>query len=149
MYKAAKIARERLASLRRGDLGLLTEAFVELTATSLKLRFAPFNRTTSAITETPISSQPRLVNFSRLRWAIRVVAGRLPLRTKCIEMAVCMHAMLRRRGVASTLHYGIRRDDMGNLSAHVWLSSEGKVLLGGETAAQFACVATFAAPVHH
>ena len=102
-----------------------------------------------AITHHPISNQPQLVDCGRLRWAIWAVARRLPLRTKCIEMAVCLHAMLRRRGIASTLHYGIRRDDVGNLGAHVWLSIDGQVVIGGEAAPDFACVATFATPVSH
>jgi hypothetical protein len=61
----------------------------------------------------------------------------------CIESALALRAMLSRRGVASTLHYGIRNDEDAGLKAHVWLSLDGRILIGGETAEQFTEVATF------
>ncbi|MDQ3080569.1 MAG: lasso peptide biosynthesis B2 protein [Pseudomonadota bacterium] len=149
MYKTSNNLRGRLARLRGGGVGLLGEALVELTAASLKVRFIPFRRITSAITRSAISADARPVDIDRLRWAIQAAARRLPLRTKCIETALALQAMLRRRGVASVLHYGVRRDEEGTLGAHVWLTIEGEFVIGGESAAEFACVATFATPVSH
>ncbi len=137
----------RLARLRGGGFGLLAEAFAELTAASLKVRFVPFTRIMSAITRRTISDDARGVDVDRLRWAIEAAAQRLPLRTKCIETALALQAMLRRRGHPSVLHYGVRRDDEGTLGAHVWLTIDGDFVIGGECAPEFACVASFATPV--
>ena len=138
-----------MSRLRRGGVMLLAEALVELTAASAKVRFAPFRRITSAITRQAISAKPQAVDVDRLRWAVQAAARRLPLRTKCIEMALCFQAMLRRRGIASVLHYGVRRDEKGALGAHVWLTIDGEYVIGGECAPEFACLATFATPVAH
>jgi len=139
----------RLARLRGGGVLLLGEALVELTAASMKVRFVPFRRITSAIARRAVRADARAVDVDRLRWAIHAAARRLPLRTKCIETALALQAMLRRRGVVSVLHYGVRRDDEGKLGAHVWLTIDGEFVIGGECAPEFACVATFATPVAH
>lgn len=149
MYETSNNFRGRLARLRGGGVGLLGEALVELTAASLKVRFMPFRRITSAITCRAISAHARKVDVERLQWAIQAGARRLPLRTKCIETALALQAMLRRRGVASVLHYGIRTDEGGTLAAHVWLTIDGEFVIGGECAPKFACVASFATPVGH
>jgi hypothetical protein len=51
--------------------------------------------------------------------------------------------MLRRRGIASVLHYGIAQGNDRGLRAHVWISADGRVVLGGAEAAEFTCVASF------
>jgi hypothetical protein len=137
----------RFARLGSGGVGLLIEALVELTAASLKVQFLPFKHITSAITRRAITAEGCAVDVARLRWAIEAAARRLPLRTKCIEMALALQAMLRRRGVPSVLHYGVRHDEKGTLGAHVWLTIDGAFVIGGECAPDFACVATFATPV--
>ncbi len=149
MYKTDSYSRGRFARLRRGDLVLLAEALLGLTAAPVKVRFVPFRRITSAITRNAVSAKPRATDVGHLRWAIQAAARRLPLRTKCIETALCLQAMLRRRGVASIMHYGVRRDEQGTLGAHVWLTIDGEFVIGGECAPEFACVATFATPVRH
>jgi NADPH-dependent 2,4-dienoyl-CoA reductase/sulfur reductase-like enzyme len=118
---------------------------VALMVASLKVQLLPFRRITSAILRHE-TSQPRPVDLAQLRWAVQAAARRCPLRTKCIEMAIALQAMLRRRGVSSTLHYGVRRGGEG-LAAHVWLSVGDELVLGGEAAPDFACVAAFSTPV--
>lgn len=137
----------RLGRLSHGDAILLAEALVGLTAASLKVKFVPFRRIAAAIGRGAITDTRSTVDVSHLRWAVEAAARRLPLRTKCFEMALCLQAMLRSRGVASVLHYGVRRGQAGDLGAHVWLSVHGDVVLGGECAPDFACVAAFATPV--
>ncbi len=149
MYRTDNYSRGRFARLRRGDLVLLAEALLGLTAASVKVRFVPFRRITTAITRHAVSATPRATDAGHLRWAVQAAARRLPLRTKCIETALCLQAMLRRREVASIMHYGVRRDEKGALGAHVWLTIDGEYVIGGECAPEFACVATFATPVRH
>jgi len=55
--------------------------------------------------------------------------------------AVALRIMLARRGIGSTLHYGLSRD--GGLKAHVWLSVGGTVVIGGAEASDYAEVGTF------
>jgi hypothetical protein len=140
---AIKRPLQRLRSIRAADLALLAEAVASLTSASLKVRYLPFRRITRLIERRVISARSRPAQPGRLRWAVEAAARRLPLRTKCIEQALCLQVMLSRRGLASTLHYGIRRGPDGEISAHVWLTLDGAIVIGGEAAPQFTCVATF------
>ena len=78
-------------------------------------------------------------------WAVRAVSRRLPWRSVCFDRAIALHLMLRRRSIPSTLHYGVR---MGNedLAAHVWLSTDGRAILGAREAEGFTCLATYPPP---
>jgi hypothetical protein len=59
----------------------------------------------------------------------------------CFESALALRAMLARRGVGATLHYGIAREE--GLKAHVWLSIGDDVVIGAEEASGFVEVAAF------
>lgn len=120
---------------------LVLEAAVILLPAALAVRFRPFARVVAARKTVP--APDRSVDPHRLAWAVGIARRKVPWRAMCFESALCLRAMLRRRGVASTLHYGIGSEDAGALKAHVWLSVDGEVLIGGENAAQFACVASF------
>ena len=65
---------------------------------------------------------------------ISAAARRLPFRTECYEQALAARAMLARRGARSTLHFGSGKKD-GDLTAHVWLSSGGHIVVGAQQAA--------------
>jgi hypothetical protein len=67
----------------------------------------------------------------------------VPWKAVCFQNALAMQSMLRRRGVASVLHYGIGRED--GLKAHVWLSVGGEIVIGGDEAPRFVEVAAFPA----
>jgi hypothetical protein len=49
--------------------------------------------------------------------------------------------MLRRRGFDARLHYGIA--NAGGLKAHVWVSVDGKIVIGGGPAPDYKCVAVY------
>jgi hypothetical protein len=53
--------------------------------------------------------------------------------------------MLRRRGVASILHYGVGKNPERGLMAHVWITVSGTAVLGGREAPDHACLAEFPA----
>ena len=120
---------------------LVLEAIVALLPAALAVRFMPFARVVEGrrkVSRRRGSADPR-----RLARMVEIARGKVPWRAKCFESALCLRAMLRRRGIPSTLHYGIGSAEDGALNAHVWLSVGGEVMIGGENAAQFACVATF------
>jgi len=120
---------------------LVLEAIATLLPAALAVGFMPFARVVEGgrrVRGRRGTAEPR-----RLARMVEVARGKVPWRAKCFESALCLRAMLRRRGIPSTLHYGIGAAEEGALNAHVWLSVDGEVLIGGENSAQFACVATF------
>ncbi len=64
--------------------------------------------------------------------AVIAAARRMPFRAKCFEQGLAVQRMLRRRGYDAQLHYGIAL--AGGITAHVWISLDGTIIHGGETA---------------
>ena len=124
---------------------LFAEAWLSLCLAALHLKLRPFERVMRC---KPGREVARAVGpeIGRLVWAVAAAQRRSWLRAKCIESALALRAMLQRRHVGSTLHYGVRNAPDEYLQAHVWLSVDGQIVIGGETAALFTEVATFSAP---
>jgi len=76
--------------------------------------------------------------------AIARTSRHVPFRAVCLQQAFAALLMLRRRGLAATVHLGVLREG-GELNAHAW-SQCGDVPVTGVTAARgFTPVAVFAA----
>lgn len=70
--------------------------------------------------------------------AIDRASHRAPFRAKCFERGLAGHWMMYWRGIPTRFHYGIAQGGPDGLNAHVWISHHGRVVLGAETAANFA-----------
>jgi hypothetical protein len=73
----------------------------------------------------------------RVRWAVEAVARHSPIAFVCFPQTLAGYTMLRRRGVSSTMVYGVARSPVNKLTAHTWLMVGDRVVLGGEGSAQF------------
>jgi len=73
----------------------------------------------------------------RVRWAVEAVARHSPIAFVCFPQTLAGYTMLRRRGVQSTMVYGVARSPASKLTAHTWLMVGDKVVLGGEGSAPF------------
>jgi len=76
--------------------------------------------------------------------AIARAARHVPFRAVCLQQAFAALLMLRRRGLAATVHLGLTREDAGNLKAHAWSYSGKMPVTGDAQARDFVPVATFA-----
>ena len=127
----------RFAALAPEDRRLLAEALVLLGAIRLSLAVFPFpflRRALGWLGRTFRARHPRPVNPERIAWAVRLVAGRLHSDGTCLAQALCGQFMLGRRGFLSRVGIGVMRTPSGNIQAHAWLESDGRVLLGGPSA---------------
>ena len=69
---------------------------------------------------------------ARVRAAVGAASRRLRGST-CLVQALAAEAMLRRRGIASTLHIGVRPPAADTaLDAHAWLEAAGAVVVGDQ-----------------
>ena len=139
----------RLNEIGWEDRALLLEAACGLLIASLAIRLLPF-RTLAARLAGPAPARASRSNaagaeISRVRWAVEACALRLPWRIVCFQKGVAVHRMLLRRGIASTLHYGVAQKPERGLSAHVWVTHEGEPVIGGAEAIGYTCLATFPA----
>jgi hypothetical protein len=71
---------------------------------------------------------------ARIAFVIPRMALRLPWRADCLVQSLAGQAMLRRRGIASTIAVGTARHPDGRFEAHAWLVCENDVILGGDIA---------------
>ncbi|HEX8744014.1 MAG TPA: lasso peptide biosynthesis B2 protein [Thermoleophilaceae bacterium] len=90
--------------------------------------------------ETPASAGPPPASL-RVAWAVDAAARRVPWRSECLEQAIAAKAMLRRRGIESTLYLGMARDPV---VAHAWLRVGDLNVTGGRDVGRYAVVASFA-----
>ena len=132
----------RLARLPRADRRLAAEALVALALSSLAIRLLSFKRV-AAIAGGWRGRRRAGVDAERIVWAVDRVADRVPWRTVCFQRGLAAQLMLRRRGLAAVLHYGVGRDEAGALAAHVWVGLDGRTVIGGAQAPRFALLASF------
>lgn len=149
MSGAKPRAASRLMALRASDILLLGEALLVLAAASLAIALLPFRRTVELmrVDRPDRSIEPavrgRLV--AKCRWAVQAWSGRVPWRAVCFQRGLALHLMLRRRGIRSTLHYGVAQSEAEGLRAHVWIDVGDRTVLGGAEAPQFTRLASFPA----
>src|SRR5277367_3698601 len=106
MIRVAKFLR-----LAPGDQWLLLEASLLLLASRAVLRLMPF-RWIARVVSRPPAARPldegaAQALVKRVRWAVLAGARHGIGRAVCFPQAIAAQVMLARRGVASTLHYGV------------------------------------------
>ena len=121
-----------------------------LAVASLAIRILPFRRLAAMLTgrEQGELEDGRCEAVSLAADIVRDVetaARRLPWRAVCFQKGLATHWMLRRRGIPSKLHYGVSQTARPALSAHVWVSVNNTIIIGGDAADAYACLATFPA----
>ncbi|WP_300974431.1 lasso peptide biosynthesis B2 protein [Sphingomonas sp. LHG3406-1] len=112
---------------------LAIEALSLLPRAALSIKRRPFLATVG-FGAVPIGAA-REVDVALLGRIVAAVARRLPFRAMCFEQGLTVQRMLRRRGLPAVLHYGI--DPADGMRAHVWVSLDGRIVHGGETAEEF------------
>jgi len=125
----------RFTSLDRSDRRLLLEtaSLMALAWTGLRLlRFPTLRRILDQYVGSPTTGnagQPHPSAIGPVRGVVTAVADRFPSAT-CPVQALVADAILRRRGLASELHIGVRV--RGNsavpIEAHVWVECDGAVV---------------------
>jgi hypothetical protein len=75
-----------------------------------------------------------------VQWAVSAAARHSVLEFVCFPQTLAAYTMLRRRGVASTMLYGVARSPEGDLIAHTWLMVGDGTVVGAEGAGGFTVV---------
>ena len=122
----------------RADRGTALEAAVLIVLIRASFRLASFAATLRWVgrgwraRDRASADPPDPMIARRVGAAVRAAARRLPGST-CLVEAVAAEAMLKRRGVPSTLHIGVRApSDATPLDAHAWLECAGSIVVGDQ-----------------
>jgi hypothetical protein len=76
-------------------------------------------------------------------WAVTRSARYVPFKAVCLPQAMAARVMLKRRGVASVLHFGAAKGKEKPFDAHAWLDAAGVEVTGYPVAKGFAEIACF------
>lgn len=78
-------------------------------------------------------------------WAVGRAARHLPFEAVCLPQALAAKMMLRRRGIESSLHFGVRRSGgaAAALEAHAWLDAAAVKVTGYPVATEFVEIVCF------
>lgn len=121
----------------------LREAAFMLVLARLAVRFVPAARIFSWA-----DRRPRRINrfaigeVSWVTWAVEKISNSPRMNALCLPRALAIHAMLRRRGIASRLCLGLARDGQA-LIAHAWVEVGETTATSDPALAHFTRLAQF------
>jgi Transglutaminase-like superfamily len=144
LFLAAVKTLARIATTPPADLWLLGEAFFLLTVSKFALKKVPFSKLADWLKKPGAATKKshETETILRVQWAIHAVSRRMPSFV-CFPQSLAAYSMLKRRGIASVLHYGVSRSASNDLCAHTWISVGDCIVVGGESAEQFTVIQTF------
>jgi hypothetical protein len=138
----------RFFEYSRKDRLLLIEALCLLAFARLAILSVPFRRIApllgQTMAESPSKDPESDVRAERISWAVQTAARHTPWESKCLAQALAGKLMLKLRGIASTLYFGVAKEGEASLSAHAWLRCGERVLTGGPVSDRFTMIASFA-----
>ena len=128
----------RYRALSAADRWLVIEAAVLLAAVRLGVIGVRVSVLRRALDRSlrliaPHSAGRPVPPVSRLGWAVAAASRHLPFRSTCLVESLAVDAMLRRRGYASEIRFGVRPPREGVLAGHAWVEHEGDVVFGALT----------------
>ncbi len=116
------------------DQWLLFQALVVVCVFRLGLWILPF-RTLIRIIERKSDqadeSKVSLSEIKKIASSVRRAAHYVPSAT-CLTQALATNFLLKRIGVSASLRIGVANGSKGQLEAHAWLESHGKIIVGKE-----------------
>jgi hypothetical protein len=145
----------RFAQLGTRRRALLIEAVTYLMAARLALIFIPFPRLARRLGTFVSPTDPRALKVrtgtmpsetrlaEEVGWAVTRAARYVPFKAVCLPQAMAARVMLKRRGVASVMHFGAAKGTEKPLDAHAWLDAAGVEVTGYPVAKNFAEIACF------
>ena len=127
----------------------VVEAMLALVLARLMLRVLPFTATMKLTGSGAASgggdALPRRTRdpvAAGVGVAVKRAAAHMPWRFTCLARSLAGRLMLMRRGVPSTIVFGVTKQT-GQISAHAWLIAAGGMVCGGREAPNFQPIAAF------
>ena len=113
---------------------LLLQAWPMVCAVRLMLWLLPFRLLREMLTKfsygTEADVKTERVTVECVAWAVTVTSRYVPVAT-CLTQALVTKLMLGRFGHQAIVRIGVARSDTGELQAHAWVESGGKIVIGG------------------
>lgn len=142
--------RTKLARFDWRERRALAEAVILLALAAPMVRLLPLRWIGKIASTTPLAAAPASADLTEVLtwtvgWAVDRAAKRSVLRAKCFEQGVTAQIMLRRRGIDSTMFYGVALAPGAKrpIRAHVWVETERFPVIGEPEPDDFALLASW------
>jgi hypothetical protein len=127
------------AIMRRplADTALVAHALVAHGAVAVLLRLSGLRGASACLARASrgrTTAVPRQTE-DRIVWAVRTATHLLPAGRTCLTEALTAQYLVRRHGGDAELRIGVSR--AAALQSHAWLEAAGRIIIGGETAADY------------
>jgi Transglutaminase-like superfamily len=117
------------------DQRFLLESAALLASIRVGLRLLPFETLRRLLTRIPYRAPRRLQvedgAIGRIVDAVDVLSRHFPILATCLTQALTTQVLLRRHGYPAELRIGVAHGSGGQLQAHAWVESEGRIVSGG------------------
>jgi hypothetical protein len=125
----------RFRTLPPAERRLLVKVALLLGVIRLGLELLPFRTVLGLLHRARRASigvaDPRPLSPERIAWAVTLTSPYVLGARPCLAQALTVQLLLGRRGCASRLHLGVARGDRGEVQAHAWVETGGRVIIGG------------------
>jgi len=133
------------------DKRLLLEAFFYLTLTRFLMLFLSFKGLTRGMNHSQSSNI--LLELSKLEQkeairvgrAVELISNYTPWHSSCLNQALSVAKMLKRRDISFSLFLGVAKDAIrgASIKAHAWIKCGSSIVIGGGNLEDFVVVSTF------
>lgn len=123
----------KFLNLRASDHYLLFRAVVLLGAIRLGLWLLPFQalrRLLAGLAQTTSQAEAQ-VSIQQVVWTVQVASRCMPGGVKCLARALTTKVILGWYAYPAELRIGVAKGEAGQLEAHAWVESQGRVVIGG------------------
>ena len=132
----------RFLRMSADERWLLIRAAVLLQVISVGMRLLPFRTLRRLIVLAQMNradsrSADRLP-VERIAGAVEAADRHMPGEKTCLTQALAAQTLLVRQGYPALLHIGAAKGEEGQLQAHAWVESEGRVVIGGHNLGRYA-----------
>ena len=111
---------------------LFLRAAVSLAVSRISLKILSFGATRrlQRLISPPRQSliQTDTSKLVHVQWAVRAAGRRMPWAVTCLTSAICTQVLSEHLGERASLKLGVAKDDTGELRAHAWVESQGRVV---------------------
>jgi hypothetical protein len=132
----------RFLRLSAAERRLLIKAAVLLQITSVGMRLLPFRtlRRLLALAQRARAGSRRVdrIPVERIAGAVEAADRHMPGEKTCLTQALAAQTLLVWQGYPAVLHIGAAKGEAGQLRAHAWVKSEGRVVIGGHDLGRYA-----------
>ena len=93
------------------------------------------------------SERPLTKKEMQTAWKVahytRTLTRLVPFKSKCYDKALTVKKILNQKNIPSALLMGVKTSEDNSMEAHAWVRCNQRLIIGGETAAEYTALKTF------